>query len=158
MSSLFRLRTADGYVSPCTSLTNCHGTDLKNMLIPEAVAVAILDSKNPLEWRDVVRCVAAGKDPTLLLKNPDAIKPRKELADAPNFEPKAPGLPADAPAAPKVSELALARTENRAPDLSLLTPDELNAQAALVGVDPSGYTTAKGLMRAVQKKMDDAGA
>lgn len=154
MTKLFRLRVKDGYVCPATKVTNAHGTDMKNMLIPGPVGTAILQKK--VDWRDVVRCVASGKDPTVLLKTPDAAKPREELAAAPDFIQAAVAEEAKEPEAPKVSELEISRAENRAPDLTRLTPDELAAQAVLVGVDVSGYKTQGGLVRAVQKKMDEA--
>lgn len=152
MTKLFRLRVKDGYVCPATKLTNCHGTDMKNMLVPGPVGVAIIAKK--VDWRDVVRCVASGKDPSVLLKTPDAAKPRQELADAPDFAQETAVEPEKDVAV--VSELVTARAENRPPDLLKLTSEELAAQAALVGIDPAAYKTQGGLVRAVQKKMDEA--
>jgi hypothetical protein len=155
MTKLFRLRVKDGFVSPATGVTNCHGTDMSQMLIPGPVGVAIMKGK--LDWRDVLRCVASGKDPSVLLTKPEAVKPREELAAASDFDQKtvaAEALAVAAPPAPVVSELELARAEGRAPDLSKLTPDELNEQAKLVGVDPAGYSTLTGLIKAVRKKME----
>lgn len=159
MTKLFRMRVKDGYVSPATKLTNAHGTDMSQMLIPAPVAVAI--QKKAVDWRDVARCVASGKDPSILLTEPEAAKPREELDSAPDFDQeavaKAAAEEAEAanPAAPKPpSELELARTEGRAPDLAKLTEDELNAQAILLGVDPANYGTTAGLLRAMKKKMD----
>lgn len=160
MTKLFRLRVKDGYVSPATSLTNAHGTDMKNMLIPAAVAVAI--SKGKIDWKDAVRCVASGKDPSILITKPDAAKPSKELEGAADFDQQkliadaaAEKAATDAAAAKdKPSELELARAENRAPDLTKLTDAELNAQAVLLGVDPASYGTTAGLVRAMRKKME----
>lgn len=156
-TKLFRLRTSDGYVSPTTAMTNVHGTDMNQMIVPAKVGVAIM--KKQVDWRDVVRCVASGKDPSILLTTPDAVKPRQELADAPDFDEQkaiaAAALEAEKKAAEaaKGGELALARAENRAPDLAKLTEAELAQQAALVGVNPKDYSTQAGLIRAITKKM-----
>lgn len=159
MTKLFRMRVKDGYVSPATKLTNAHGTDMSQMLIPEPVAVAL--DKKTIDWRDVARCVASGKDPSILLTKPEAAKPREELDAAPDFDQDAVAKAAIAeaeaanPAAPKPpSELELARAEGRAPDLTKLTDDEMNAQAILLGVDPANYGTTAGLIRAMKKKME----
>ena len=159
MTKLFRLRVKDGYVSPATALTNAHGTDMKNMLIPAAVAVAI--SKGKIDWKDAVRCVASGKDPSILITKPDAVKPSKDLEGAADFDQQkliadaaAEKAVADAAANDKPSELELARAENRAPDLTKLTDAELNAQAVLLGVDPASYGTTAGLVRAMRKKTE----
>lgn len=158
MTKLFRLRTKDGYVSPVTSVTNVHGVDMANVIIPAAVASAIIAKK--VDWKDCVQCVVSGKDPTVLLKKPDAVKPRQELEDAPDFDQKAAvaDVVTPVPAEPKESELVLARKEGRAPDLSKLTDEEIGVQAALVGVDPSAYSSQKGLIKAIQRKMDAVGA
>ena len=150
MTKLFRLRIKDGYVSPATKMTNVHSVDMSQMLIPARVAAAIWNKE--VDWRDVVRCVASGKDPTILITVPDAVKPRKELEDAPDFKQEA-VVPAPEPEKSTLGELALARAENRAPDVAKLTNDELVEQAKLVGVDPAGYSTQSGLVRAVLKKM-----
>ena len=157
MTKLFRLRTKDGYVSPVTSVTNVHGVDMANVIIPAAVAAAIIAKK--VDWRDCVQCVVSGKDPTVLLKKPDALKPRQELADAPDFDQQAAvtEVAPPIPDAPKESELSLARTEGRAPDLAKLTEEEIGVQAALVGVDPKSYSSQKGLVKAIQRKMETAG-
>ena len=153
MTKLFRVRVKDGYVSPATKMTNVHGTDMDNVLVPGPVGEAILHGK--ADWRDVVRCVASGKDPTILLTVPDAVKPRAELEAAPGFDQQvAVQAVAEEPEAPKESELKLARAEGRAPDLAKLTPDELIEQAKLVGVEPANYSTQSGLVRAVRKKME----
>ena len=156
MSKLFRIRTKDGYVSPATAMTNVHGVDMANVIVPEKVGMAII--KNKIDWRDAVRCVASGKDPSVLLANLDAAKPRKELEDAPDFdqkkaveENKAP----EVPEVPKIGELALARAENRAPVLEKLTDEELMEQAKLVGVDAAAFSTRTGIVRAVAKKMKE---
>jgi len=156
MSNLFRVRTKDGYVSPATKLTNAHGVDLANIVVPAAVGFAIMKKK--IDWRDAVRCVASGKDPSILLANLDAAKPRKELEDAPDFDQKKAveeAKPLDVPEVPKISELALARAENRAPVLEKLTDAELEEQAVLVGVKPTDYSTRAGIVRAVAKKMKE---
>jgi len=153
MTKLFRVRTKDGYVSPATKLTNAHNVDMDNIVVPGPVGVAIM--KNKVDWRDVVRCVASGKDPTVLLAKPDAAKPREELEAAPDFDQKAAAATvAEEPPAPKESELKVARAEGRAPDLAKLTNDELMEQAKLVGVDPAAYSTQSGLKRAIAKKME----
>lgn len=156
MSNLFRIRTKDGYVSPATKMTNVHGVDMANVIVPAAVGVAVI--KNKIDWRDVVRCVASGKDPSILLVKKDAAKPREDLESAPDFdqkkaveENKAPEIPD----VPKIGELALARAENRAPVLEKLTDDELTEQAKLVGVDPNAFSTRAGVVRAVAKKMKE---
>lgn len=155
ITKLFRIRVKDGYVSPATTMTNIHGTDMANVIVPEKVGQAII--KNKIDWRDAVRCVASGKDPSILLANLDAAKPRKELQDAPDFdqkkaveEVKAP----EVPEAPKIGELVLARTENRAPVIEKLTPEELIEQAKLLGIDPNAYSTQAGVIRAIKKKME----
>lgn len=156
MSKLFRVRVKDGYVSPATKMTNVHGVDMANVIVPAAVGVAII--KNKVDWKDVVRCVASGKDPSILLVNKEAIEPRKELQDAPDFDQKkavADANPANIPEVPKIGELALARAENRAPVLENLTEAELMEQAKLVGVDPNAFSTRAGVVRAVAKKMKE---
>lgn len=162
MTKLFRLRVKDGHVSPATKVTNLHGVDMANMIIPAAVAVAIMKQK--IDWRDVKCCVAAGKDPTILLTKPEAIKPRQELTNAPDFNQET-VVAAEVSAAeaqlasdqPVVGELARARAENRAPDLVKLTDAELNEQAELLGVKVANYSTHTGLMRAIAKKMESTG-
>jgi hypothetical protein len=155
-TKLFRIRIKDGLVSPVTpGITNLHGTDMANVIVPAAVAHAVIKGK--VNYKDAVRCVAAGKDPTVLLNDPDAVKPREALEKAPDFDQKTvASAPVTDPTAPTVSELAAARAEGRAPDLAKLTDEELSEQATLVGVDPSGYKTQAGLVRAVQKAMDAA--
>lgn len=155
MSKLFRIRTKDGYVSPATAMTNVHGVDMANVIVPAAVGTAVI--KNKVDWRDVVRCVASGKDPSILLVNKEATKPRKELENSPDFDQqkaadadKAPEIPE----VPKIGELVLARTENRAPVLKNLTAEELVEQAKLLGLDPDKYATRAGLISAVKSKME----
>lgn len=155
MTKLFRMRVKDGYISPVTSVTNVHGVDMGHVIIPAAVAIA--KERGKLDWKDILRCVASGKDPTVLIEKPDALKPSEELAAAPDFDQKAVVEAAQAeavPEVPKVSELVAARAEGRAPDLAKLTPEELNEQAKLVGVDPAGYSTVAGLVKAVRRKME----
>ena len=155
MSKLYRVRTKDGYVSPATAMTNVHGVDMGNIVVPEKVGVAIIKGK--IDWHDAVRCVASGKDPSVLLANIEAAKPRKELQDAPDFDQKKAveaQTPAEAPEVPKIGELALARAENRAPVIEKLTADELTEQAKLLGIDPAAYSTQAGLVRAIRKKME----
>lgn len=151
----FRLRVKDGYVSPATKMTNAHNVDMANVIIPAAVGVAII--KKQLDWKDVLCCVASGKDPTVLLKTPDAIKPREELQNAPDYKQETAAEELREPEPPAESEMVLARKENRAPDLAKLTEEELKAQAALVGVDPKAYSTINALRKAIQKKMDAIG-
>ena len=154
MTNAFRIRTKDGFVSPVTRMTNVHGIDKDNVIVPGPVGLAIIAGK--INWKDAVVCVVSGKDPSVLLKNPDAAKPRAELQSAPDFDQAVAAAPEE-PEEVKVSELLLARSENRAPDLSKLTDEELSEQATLVGVDPKAYSSLKALTRAVQKKMDAAG-
>jgi hypothetical protein len=156
MSKLFRIRVKDGYVSPATTMTNVHGVDMNNIIVPFAVGIGIIKGK--VDWKDAVRCVASGKDPSILLVNKEAAKPREDLENAPDFdqqkavgENKAPEIPD----VPKIGELALARAENRAPVLEKLTEDELMEQAKLVGVDPNAFSTRAGVVRAVAKKMKE---
>lgn len=155
MSKLYRIRVKDGYVSPATSMTNVHGVDMANILVPDKVGLAIIKKK--IDWQDAVRCVASSKDPSILLANLDAAKPRKELQDAPDFDQKKVAEEAKAPEipeVPKIGELVLARTENRAPVIEKLTPEELLEQAKLLGIDPSAYSTQAGVIRAIKKKME----
>jgi hypothetical protein len=155
MSKLFRVRVKDGYVSPATKMTNVHGVDMANIIVPEKVGVAII--KNKIDWRDAVRCVASGKDPSILLTVAEAAAPRKELEQAPDFDQKKAteaANPVEVPDVPKISELALARAEGRAPVLKDLTADELMEQAKLLGLDPDKYSTRAGLISAVKSKMD----
>lgn len=164
MTKLFRIRVKDGLISPVTpGITNVHGTDMNNVIVPAAVAFAVMNGK--LNYKDAVRCVASGKDPTVLLTKPDAVKPREELTGAKDFDPaKEAEALAAAEAAKKAAEenkpgeLELSRKEGRAPDLAKLTEEELAQQAALVGVDPANYKTQGGLVRAIQKAMDAIGA
>lgn len=156
MKNLFRLRVKDGYVSPATRLTNCHGIDMENMVIPGEVGEGII--KGTLNWRDVVRCVAAGKDPSILLTKPDAAKPRTDLEGAADFDQTKTVNANIPPPTPPKSEFVLAREENRAPDLLKLTPEELVLQAGFVGVLVDNYKTQGGLVRAIQKKMDEIAA
>lgn len=156
MSNAFRIRTKDGYVSPVTKATNVHGIDMNNIVVPGPVGLAVIAGK--LDYKDVIQCVVSGKNPEILLKNPDAVKPRKELQEAPDLNP-ADLLPppVEEKGAPAVSELVLARAENRAPDVDKLTPEELAEHAKLVGVDPAGFSSLKGLAKAVRKRMETAG-
>lgn len=154
MSKLYRVRTKDGFVSPATGMTNVHGIDMDNVLVPEKVGVAIIRGK--IDWHDAVRCVASGKDPSILLVKPDAADPKQELKDAPNFDQKKAAVDANPPKteeAPKIGELALSRAENRAPVIENLTDDELNEQAGLLGIKATDYSTKAGLVRAIKKKM-----
>jgi len=156
MSNLYRIRVKDGYVSPATKMTNVHGTDMANIVVPQKVGEAIIKQK--IDWRDAVRCVASGKDPSILLANLDAAKPRKELEDAPDFDQKKAveaQTPAEIPEVPKIGELALARAENRAPVIEKLTPEEIMEQAKLLGLDPAAYSTQAGIVRAIAKKMKE---
>lgn len=154
-TKLFRIRVKDGYVSPATSMTNIHGTDMANVLVPFAVGIGII--KKEIDWRDAVRCVASGKDPSILIVKKDAAKPREDLENAPEFDQKKAAAEVnkapEAPEAPKVGELLLARQENRAPVLEKLTDAELEEQAALVGVKTTDYSTRAGIVRAVKKQM-----
>ena len=155
MSKLFRVRVKDGYVSPATKMTNVHGVDMANVIVPEKVGQAIV--KNKIDWRDAVRCVASGKDPSILLTVAEAAAPRKELEQAPDFDQKKAteaANPVEVPEVPKISELALARAQGRAPVLKDLTADELMEQAKLLGLDPDKYSTRAGLISAVKSKMD----
>lgn len=151
MTKLFRVRVKDGYVSPATAMTNVHGTDMENMVVPGPVGLAIMRGK--IDWRDVVRCVASGKDPSILISNPDAAKPRAELENAPEFSQVLTPAP-EVQTAPVIGELALARAEGRAPEIDKLTADELNEQAKLLGIEPGSYSTQAGLVRAIRKKME----
>jgi hypothetical protein len=156
MSTLYRIRVKDGYVSPATKMTNVHGVDMANIIVPDKVGVAIIKGK--IDWRDAVRCVASGKDPSVLLVNAKAATPRQELEDAPDFDQQKVVKEVQAaliPDVPKISELALARAENRAPALEKLTDAELEEQAALVGVKTTDYSTKAGIVRAIAKKMKE---
>jgi len=156
MSNLYRIRVKDGYVSPATKMTNVHGTDMANIVVPQKVGEAII--KGTIDWCDAVRCVASGKDPSILLANLDAAKPRKELEDAPDFDQKKAveaQTPAEIPEVPKIGELALSRAENRAPVIEKLTDEELEEQARLVGVKTTDYSTKAGIIRAIAKKMKE---
>lgn len=155
MSKLFRVRVADGYVSPATKMTNVHGIDMANILVPAAVGIQIM--KKLIDWKDAVRCVASGKDPSILIVNKDAAKPREELEKAADFDQQKAAdeaNPPEVPEAPKIGELALARAEGRAPVLKNLTADELIEQAKLLGLDPDKYATRAGLISAVKSKME----
>lgn len=155
MSKLFRIRTKDGYVSPATAMTNVHGVDMANALVPENVGIAIIKGK--IDWKDAVRCVACGKDPSILLTVAEAAKPREDLENAPDFDQKkaaADANPPEVPDVPKIGELVLARTEGRAPVLKNLTAEELIEQAKLLGLDPDKYATRAGLISAVKSKME----
>jgi hypothetical protein len=156
MNKLFRVRVKDGYVSPATKMTNVHGVDMANIIVPEKVGQAIV--KNKIDWRDAVRCVASGKDPSILLTVAEAAAPRKELENAPDFDQKKAtetANPPEIPDVPKISELALARAEGRAPVIEKLTDAELEEQAKLVGVKTTDYSTKAGIVRAVIKKMKE---
>ena len=156
MSNLYRIRVKDGYVSPATKMTNVHGVDMANVIVPQKVGEAIIRQK--IDWRDAVRCVASGKDPSILLVDAKAAAPRKELEDAPDFDQKkateASQTP-EIPDVPKISELALARAEKRAPVIEKLTADEIMEQAKLLGLDPAAYSTQAGIVRAIAKKMKE---
>lgn len=137
-------------------MTNAHGVDMANVLVPEKVGIAIIKKK--ILWSDAVRCVVSGKDPSILLVNADAAKPREDLQNAPDFDQQKAALeanPAEIPDVPKIGELALARAENRAPVVEKLTADELMEQAKLLGLDPASYSTQTGIVRAVIKKMKE---
>lgn len=136
-------------------MTNVHGIDIGNILVPAAVGMAII--KNKIDWRDAVRCVASGKDPSILLADIKAAKPRETLENAPDFDQEKavkelqPKVPEEAP---KISELALSMAEGRAPVIEKLTPEELSEQAKRLGIDPLVYSTQAGLVRAIRKKME----
>ena len=156
MSKLFRVRVKDGYVSPATSMTNIHGVDMANVIVPAEVGVAIMKKK--IDWRDVVRCVASGKDPSILLVKKDAAAPREDLQNAPDFDQAkavAAATPPEVPEVPKIGELVLARTEGRAPVIEKLTDAELEEQAKLVGVKTTDFSTRAGIVRAFIKKMKE---
>ena len=161
-TKLYRLNTTTGLIAPCTAVTNAHGIDRRFVLITAPVRLAIEKERCKagcgIDWRDVVRCVVSGKSPDVLLADKEAAKPREALAKAADYDPNA-LLPKEGELPkPAVSELTLAREEGRAPELAKLTSAELDEHAVLLGVDPKQYTTAKGLIRAVQRKMDEAGA
>lgn len=137
-------------------MTNVHGVDMANVIVPASVGIAVIKGK--VDWRDVVRCVVSGKDPSILLVKKDAAKPREDLEGAADFDQKKvaeENKALEVPEVPKIGELALSRAENRAPVLEKLTDDELMEQAKLVGVDPNGFSTRSAIVRAVAKKMKE---
>jgi len=154
-TKLFRVRVKDGLLSPVKpGITNVHGIDMGNVIVPAKVALAIIGKR--IRYQDAVRCVLAGKDPTVLLTAPSALKPREELENAPGFNPEketaelAPKIPKGGG---KVGELVLARQEGRAPDVAKLTEEEQVELAGMLEVDPSKYTTTAGLLRALKKAL-----
>ena len=156
MSKLFRIRTSDGFVSPATGMTNVHGVDMGNVLVPFKVGIGIL--KKQIDWHDAVRCVVSGKDPSILIVDKKAAAPREALEQAPDFDQAkaiAAEKAAEVPDVPKVGELALARAENRAPAVDKLTDAELTEFATQLGLKPEDYATKAGIVRAVNKKLKE---
>lgn len=161
LTKAFRLNVETGATCPCTRMTNAHGPDKRFVIITAPVFMAIEAGKRGkpggVDWKDVVRCVLAHKNPEILLTAPEAAKPRKELEEAPpDTAEELVGAVEGPPVSPK-SEIELALEENRAPDPMKLTDAELNDFAKAYGIDPDKYTTSKGLARAVQKAMEAAG-
>lgn len=154
LTKQFRIRVADGLVSPVTpGITNIHKHDMDNVIVSAAVMAAI--SKGRIDYKDAVRCVAAGKSADVLLTDPDVLKPSEAMASAPSAD-QVPGVQTPPPA-PVKSELVAAREEGRAPDLVKLSEEELAEYGLILGVDPSKYSTRPTLLRAVRKAIETAG-